>query len=184
VIGLVICAYPLLRVYDLIPVHRVVAVANTVSAERGGSFQLRVENEDRLLAKANQKPVFGWGTWGRNRVFDRETGTDVSVTDGEWVLRFGMFGWVGYLSLFGLFAIAMFGALSGVKGAITPSALILGGLTLMLAVNLIDLIPNANLLPLTYLMAGSVAGRARVRATKTARSRSAVGARPAVAVSQ
>jgi hypothetical protein len=171
VIALVICAYPLLRNYDLIPVRRVAAAASTVSAERGGSFAFRVLNEDRLLARANQKPFFGWGTWGRNRIYNQESGADESITDGAWILRFGMFGWFCYLALFGLFAAAMFGALAGVKGPVTQSTVVLGGLTIMLAVNLIDLLPNANLVPLTYLLAGSIAARARVRSTKTAKPR-------------
>jgi hypothetical protein len=167
-VTLIICAYPLLRTYDIIPVRRVVAAANTVSAQRAGSFQLRVENEDRLLNKANEKPLFGWGTWGRSRVFDKESGADLSVTDGEWILRFGMYGWVGYLALFGLFAASAFSVLTSVRGPITSSSIALAGLTLILAVNLVDLIPNANLLPLTYLMAGSIAGRSRVRARAVA----------------
>lgn len=172
VVVLIICAYPALRTYDIIPVHRVVAAADSISAERAGSFAYRVKNEDKLLAKANQKALFGWGTWGRNRVYDQKSGSDESVTDGAWIIRFGMFGWFGYLSLFGLFATAIFAARSGVKGPVTASAILVGGLTLLLAVNLIDLIPNANLLPLTYLMAGSIAGRARVRASLDAGLRS------------
>ena len=158
---IIIAAYPMLRSYDIIPVRRVAAITTVVSAERGGSFQFRVQNEDRLLAKANQKPLLGWGTWGRNRIYNQESGTDESITDGEWIIRFGMFGWLGYLSLYGLFATAIFSARRGVRGPVTSSTILLGGLTLMFAINLIDLIPNANLLPLTYLLAGSIAGRSR-----------------------
>ena len=171
VMVLIICAYPMLRNYDLIPVRRVAAAASSVSTDRGGSFTFRIENEDTLLAKANQKPLLGWGTWGRNRVYDQETGTDMSITDGEWILRFGMFGWLGYLSLFGLFATAIFRARAGVQGAVTSSTVVLGGLALILAVNLTDLIPNANLLPLTYLIAGAIAGRARVAARASSTTR-------------
>jgi len=39
-------------------------------------------------------------------------------------------------------------------------------MTLLLAVNLIDLIPNSNLTPLTYVLAGSVAGCVRAGATR------------------
>lgn len=163
-VALTICAYPLLRTHDLIPVNRVAAVANAVSTDRSSSFAFRVENEDKLLSKANQNRFFGWGTWGRNRVYDRQTGEDLAVTDGLWIIRFGMFGWFGYLSLFGLFATAMFSALSAVKGRVTESTIVVGGLALILAVNLIDLIPNANLLPLTFLLGGSIAGRAPVSA--------------------
>lgn len=179
VIVLIICAYPMLRTYDLIPVRRAAAAVSTMSAERSGSFQFRVENEDKLLAKANEKPFFGWGTWGRNRVYDQGTGTDESVTDGAWILRFGMYGWLGYLSMFGLFASAVFSARSRVKGPVTPSGVLVGGLTLILAVNLTDLIPNANLLSLTYVFAGSIAGRSRVMAKGySQRARGASTAQP------
>ena len=164
VIVAIICAYPLLRNYDIVPLNRVSAAAGTISADRAGSFQVRVVNENKLLARANQKPYFGWGTWGRNRVYDEASGKDDSITDGAWIIRFGMFGWVGYLSLFGLFAVSIFSAREGVKGPVTTSSIMLGGLTLLLAVNLTDLIPNADLLPFTYVMAGSIAARARAPA--------------------
>ena len=170
VIALILCAYPMLRNYDIIPVRRVVTQISSFNAERAGSFQFRVENEDRLLAKANQKPAFGWGTWGRNRVFKEDSGEDLTITDGAWILRYGMFGWFGYLGLFGLFAAAIFNARAGVKGPVTPPKIVLGALTLMLAINLIDLVPNANLLPLTFLLAGTIAGRPRLAVAKVRRS--------------
>jgi hypothetical protein len=161
----------MLRTYDVIPVTRVVAAASLVSAERGDSFQVRVANEGRLLAKANEKPFFGWGAWARSRVYNRENGADESITDGAWILRYGMFGWLGYLSFFGLFTTAIFNVRSRVKGPITPATITLAALTLILAVNLTDLIPNANLFPLTYLIAGSIAGRSRLKAKADAPSR-------------
>jgi hypothetical protein len=175
VIALVICAYPLLRTFDLIPVHRITSAATTISSERSTSFAVRVENEDILLAKANQKPFFGWGTWGRNRIYDKATGTDISTTDGQWILQFGIFGWMGYLSLFGLFASSLFRARAGIKGPVTEASTVLAGMSLLLAVNLVDLLPNANLVPLTYLMAGSVAGSLRSREARKV-SRRQVGA--------
>jgi MFS superfamily sulfate permease-like transporter len=101
-------------------------------------------------------------------VFDQETGQDLSITDGTWIIRFGMFGWFGYIALFGLFAAAIFNARSGVTGPVTSSTILLGGLTLMLAVNLTDLIPNANLLPLTYVVAGSISARPRRKPRRSA----------------
>lgn len=171
VITLIICAYPFLRTYDIIPVNRVISATNSVSAERSGSFAFRVNNENSLLAKANQKPYFGWGTWGRNRVYDQQSGTDESITDGAWILRFGMFGWFGYLAFFGIFASAAFSAFVASKGSVTSSTMMLGALTLLLAVNLTDLIPNANLLPLTYVLAGSIAARARIRSKSSSSSK-------------
>ena len=34
------------------------------------------------------RPIFGWGGWGRNRVYD-EMGNDMAVTDGYWIIFFG-----------------------------------------------------------------------------------------------
>jgi hypothetical protein len=172
---LLVCAYPALRYYNIIPVHHVAAAASSVSAERASSFQTRVNNEDMLLARANQKPLLGWGTWGRNLVYDTESGEDISVTDGAWIIQFGQFGWVGYLSLFGLFAAALMRARKAVRGPVTEATVVLGGLSLVVAVNVIDLLPNATLVPLTYLMAGSVAGCVRAKAlSRTARRRANV----------
>jgi hypothetical protein len=168
---LFVCAYPLLRTYDLVPVHQISAAASSVSVGRGSSFQYRVKNEDKLLAKAEQKPFFGWGAWGRSRVYDVASGTDVSVTDGEWIIQYGTYGWLGYLALFGLFAVAVLRARSAVRGPVTERTIVLGGMSLLLAVNVVDLLPNSDLLPLTFLMAGSIAGAARARSSGRALAR-------------
>jgi hypothetical protein len=165
-IGLLICAYPLLRTFDIIPVHHITSAAMAISKERSTSFAVRVENEDLLLAKGNKKPAFGWGAWARNRIYDRKSGTDVSTTDGEWIIQFSTFGWLGYLSLFGLLTSSLMRARGGVRGPVTEASVVLGGLSLLLAINLIDLLPNANLVPLTYLIAGSVAGCVRARSSR------------------
>lgn len=154
----IVAAYPLLREHNIIPVHHISDLASQISADRANSFQIRVTNEDMLLSKAAQRPLLGWGTWGRSLIFDPTSGKDISVTDGEWILQFGMFGWLGYLSLFGFFLVAVRRARVGVRGPVTQSTIVLGGLTLVLAINVIDLLPNAELLPLTFLLAGSVAG--------------------------
>jgi hypothetical protein len=179
----IVCAYPFLRDYDLVPVHRVVAAAKAISADRSASFETRVVNEDKLLAKANQKPFFGWGTWGRNRVYEQDTGGDLTITDGEWIIQFGGFGWFGYLSLFGLFAAAVMRARVAIRQSSEDNAMVLGGLCLLLAANLIDLIPNANLVPSTYLMAGSIAGCIRARSRRRrSQQRTVDSFPPAVAV--
>jgi hypothetical protein len=141
-----------------------------------------VDNEDKLLAKANEKPFFGWGTWGRNRIYDEVSGRDVSITDGEWIIQFGMFGWLGYISLFGLFATSVMRARTRVRGPMTEATIVLGGMSLLLAVNVVDLIPNADLLPFTYIMAGSIAGCVRSRSTHRSSQRPVIAPRPAAAL--
>jgi hypothetical protein len=168
VLIIIVAFYPALRGSGLAPVHHISAAAAAVSADRSKSFQTRVLNEDQLLAKANEKPLFGWGAWGRNRVYDRETGKDISITDGQWIIQFGTYGWFGYLALFGLLATAAIGGLRGLSGNVTPATIIHGGLILLLGVYVIDMIPNATIMALTLLLAGSVATSARVRVRRPA----------------
>ena len=115
-----------------------------------------------LLARANQKPIAGWGSWGRNRVYDPETGRDLSVTDGLWVITIGSYGWFGYLAQFGLLTAPVLVLLRRRDHSLTPATT---GLAILTAAALIDLIPNATLTPVTWVVAGSLAGLA-VRATQ------------------
>ena len=65
--------------------HSAVALTKSIVGEdRAGSLEFRLDNEDMLIARAMQRPLFGWGGWGRARVHD-EDGKDISVTDGLWI---------------------------------------------------------------------------------------------------
>ena len=119
--SLVVCAYPVLRAHHLAPTQLVSDAASAISPERNASFAVRVLNEGQLLEKAEQKPWFGWGGWGRNRIFDQWTGKDVSVTDGGWIIYFGVYGWFGYLCFFGLLAAALFQAHRVMDKQVTPA---------------------------------------------------------------
>ncbi|GHG11583.1 hypothetical protein [Paracoccus aerius] len=148
--------FPMLRGADMVPTDTALILAEGVDPDRAASLRYRFDNEDILLDKANDRPVFGWGGWGRNRVFDSE-GEDLSVTDGYWVIVIGTQGWVGYLAQFGLLLLPMiFLGMRWKQLALTPET---AGLTLALTANMIDLIPNATLTPVTWLLAGALAGR-------------------------
>ena len=69
-------------------------LAQNFSPDRAQSLEFRFVNEDILIGKAVQMPVFGWGGWGRSRVVDKY-GKDVTVTDGLWVIILGASGMVG-----------------------------------------------------------------------------------------
>lgn len=151
-----ILVYPALRGAGVIPVDRVVSLATQINADRAGSLIYRLMNEEMLLEKANQRPLFGWGGWGRARVYD-ESGRDISTTDGSWIIVIGTQGWLGYLSLFGLLCgpiLLLF--LRKRDNGLTPTTAALG---LVLAANLVDLIPNSGLTPVTWLLVGALAGR-------------------------
>jgi len=151
-IAISVLVYPALRGIDVVPVQAVANEVLSISEERAGSFQTRIDNENALLARANQRPLFGWGGYGRNRVYDEFTGQDLSITDGTWVIIAGTNGWAGYLSTFGLLSIAVVLACRragklGQANSIMP---------FILVVNMVDLIPNSSLTPLTWLLAGAV----------------------------
>lgn len=144
--------YPTLRTSDVFPMEGITETFRSLNAERAASFAFRIGHEDALLERAREKPVFGWGTWGRPRIYDPETGRDLSVTDGVWVIVFGEKGWVGYLGTFGLLTLPVI-ALALRKRDV---GMVGSGLCLILAANLVDLIPNSALTPITWLVAGTV----------------------------
>jgi hypothetical protein len=152
----VVLIYPMMRGANLIPTQLALSVAEDISAERSSSLDFRFRNEDLLLSKSQQRPLFGWGSWGRNQVFD-ENGTDISVTDGSWIILIGSNGWIGYLTKFGLLCIPMI--LLTLNRRRYPTDLATAAIMMMLCGNLLDLIPNATLTPITWLLAGALIGR-------------------------
>lgn len=156
IVAAMVLLYPTLRGAGLIPVDRVYDMALSVSVERAQSLKFRLDNEDGLLARANEKPVSGWGGWGRNRIYDPETGRDVSVTDGVWIIVIGVYGWLGYIAHFGLLTLPIL--LYALQRRRFGPSLITPGLLLLLSAVLIDFLPNAGLVPYVWMMAGALAG--------------------------
>jgi hypothetical protein len=181
VIMLIVCSYPAVR--TVVPVDRVLGAAKQVSTDRAESLATRLRNESILMGKANQKPLFGWGGWGRNRVYNATYSKDITITDGGWIITFGTYGWFGYLGLFGMFAIPVLRLNRLVKQLDREDALIAAGLALILTANIADMVPNANLMPLTFVIAGAIARRtSAVRSTRTsARPRPSASLEPAAA---
>ncbi len=173
-VATVVMLYPMLRGAGFIPVDTVHELALSVSEERAESLKFRFDNEDSLLAHANEKPLFGWGSWGRNQLYEAETGKVVSVTDGIWVILIGTYGWLGYIAHFGLLTFPiLFYALR--RSTFGPS-LITPGLIMVLSANLIDLLPNAGLVSYVWLMAGALTGYVLWRPVNT--SETATGTAP------
>jgi hypothetical protein len=73
-------------------------VAEKFSPKRAQSLQFRFDNETILINKALQGTPFGWGGFGRSRVYD-EKGKDISVTDGLWIITLGRNGTFGLLAM-------------------------------------------------------------------------------------
>ncbi len=160
ILAAIVLTFPVVRGTGFFPVKPLTSFAQGISPARAQSLAFRFRNEDILLEKARQRPAFGWGGWGRARVYN-QNGRDISITDGRWVIVIGRFGWAGYLGEFGLLTIPIIlMALRRRKYAITLAS---SGLGLALAANLADLIPNSGLTPVTLLMAGALVGRLELK---------------------
>lgn len=155
-IAATVLTYPALRGSGFVPTPQVVAFAERINTNRAASLEFRLGHEDILLEKANQKPLFGWGGWGRARAFD-DRGRNTSVLDGRWVITLGAGGWLRYIGEFGLLCAGII--LLWWRQRAYEITMVTSGLCLILAANLIDSIPNAGLTPLTWLIAGALFGR-------------------------
>jgi hypothetical protein len=156
-IGLV---YPVLRAFNSFPNELLIEVANSFSEERADSLKTRFDQERLLIERASQRMVFGWGRYGRNRIYEDDTGKDVSITDGAWIQTLGQFGMVGFLAQFGLLSLPVFRAFTVRRSVRSgPNALFLAALALIVALNLIEQLPNSSISSWNWLLAGALLGR-------------------------
>jgi hypothetical protein len=161
VLAAIALAYPMLRVADLVPTTSILNAVRVVSVDRADSLNTRFTQEDQLLAHAWERPWFGWGRYGRSRVYNGWNGADSSTTDGYWIITLGQFGLVGFIGVFGLLGLSVFRAASALKFAQTAwEREYLAALTLIIGLNMLDSLPNASITPWTWLLVGSLLGRA------------------------
>jgi hypothetical protein len=153
-------SYPLLRVIDWFPDKILVQAAASISEQRAQSLQVRFDQERKLLDRASERFFFGWGRYGRNRVYD-EWGNDTSITDGEWIETIGSFGLVGFLAEFGLLAWPVLRASMAFKFVRTErDRIFLSTLALLVSLGIIEQLPNSSVSSWSWLLAGSLLGRA------------------------
>ncbi len=134
-----------------------VEMVAAVHQRRADSLQTRLDNENRLSQKALQRPVFGWGRWGRNRVYN-EQGEDISLTDGLWIIALGYTGIVGLAALTStlllppLIFLRRFAVRSWLHPAIAPA----GALAVLVALYVIDNLFNAMYNPIYMVAIGGL----------------------------
>jgi hypothetical protein len=176
-LAVVALTYPATRMLQIFPTNTIVDVASTLSPSRASSLKFRFDQEDALVERAFQRPIFGWGRYGRNRIYTdnwRGEAVDTSVTDGRWIITFGQFGLVGFLLEFGLLALPIFRASTAIKNARSGrEAIAMAAIALVAAINMIELLPNSTLSPWTWLMAGCLLGCSEVVSTLSRSRRSA-----------
>jgi len=152
-IGIIAIAYPILSILGVFPHDFIVGMIEPINEKQAGSLQFRFNQEDQLLERAKEKFLFGWGGWDRNRLVD-------SVTDGYWIILVGKYGLVGFSAIFGLMlsviirARKMIDYLSG-----NSEKVLLASHCLLIAIIMVDQIPNDSNNPLFWFVIGALMGR-------------------------
>jgi tetratricopeptide (TPR) repeat protein len=139
-----------------------------INEERADSLNYRLEMEDLFVAKAWQRPIFGWGGWGRNDIYDY--GRQVTVIDGRWIAALGNFGIVGLIAMTTalLLPSALFLRRFPVEQWDRPDLISAAGITLVLIIFCLDGLING-MFNLLYIIGSGglvniVSGRARPQA--------------------
>jgi hypothetical protein len=151
--------YPLLRFANVIPTKEIGDYITSLSAERGQSLSFRFDMEQGMLDLTRLRPLFGWGGYGRNMVWDLRSGRATTIVDGMVIATLSSRGLVGFFAYFGPFVISVLRACRLNKRIKDRSSrMMLTALTLACSVILFDLIINATTPPIFILLFGALYG--------------------------
>ncbi len=142
VISISVTLYPFARIEGEFPTYMLVDWAGQASADRAESLDFRFRNEDILLARGMERPVWGWGIWGRSRVYD-EDGNDVSITDGLWIMWFGSIGYVGMGLWLAIIILPLLRTARRMKKLRASAAPMVASLAVASACMAVDILPNS-----------------------------------------
>jgi len=161
--------------------RELVQAATYIDEGRAASLEGRMRYEELLADKAMQRPLFGWGGWGRSRIKNDE-GEDATTVDGQWIIAMGKYGVFGLLAWLGaiLTPIGRFCLRTPPQRWAEPAVAAATGLAFLLALSLIDNLVNAMFNPMFILAAGGLAGvepMKRAAARRNRRRRQAAAAR-------
>jgi hypothetical protein len=154
-LAVVVVAYPVTRASNVFPTARIVEFFERIDPDRAESLAFRFRQEDALAARAMERPVWGWGTFGRNRIW-APWGQDISITDGSWILRLGIYGYFGFAGFFAFLLLPLLRFVWNRKWMAPDTQMLLGTLALMVAAYAVDLLPNGRSDYLSFAFAGAL----------------------------
>jgi hypothetical protein len=155
IIASLVILYPVAKVADVFPEREIVSMISQYSSERAQSIQFRFQNEDAMLEHAMKKPSFGWGEWGRNRVYSIEDGRDLTIVDGRWIGELGVNGWFGFLLSYAILLTPLYYAQKAVHYIKDPKDQVyFASLAVILAIGVVDSIPNTGMGPMHLFFSG------------------------------
>jgi hypothetical protein len=161
-LGLLVMFYPMLRAYDWFPTKALINVARAISEDRAGSIEFRFLNENIVLERAFERPLFGWGGFDRIFVFDEESGDELSTFDGAWLITYAESGVFGFVAKFGLLTWPIWHAFKRVRRVPNKAdQLLLSSVGVATAMVVVDLLPNGMFTYFPHLFAGALLGATR-----------------------
>lgn len=144
--------------------RELVSIAEMMDPARAFTLEQRITNEDQMGAKARQRPLFGWGGYGRSRVVD-DKGRDITMSDGRWIITFGRQGLVGLVAFAAVFAVPLI-RFARAFPPITWSQCHVAGaaaIAVVVALTLVNNLPNSTAAPVVPFAIGGLATISVVR---------------------
>ncbi|MEM9247682.1 MAG: hypothetical protein AAGB05_03185 [Pseudomonadota bacterium] len=155
-VAAIVLTYPAMRAVGASPLSGLVEVIEPIAADRAGSLAYRLDAEVITFERAMEKPAFGWGGFGRAEIYD-EDGDRLTARDGHWLITIGQDGLIGFYARYGLLCIPLL--VLAWRSRRYEIGLATSGLCVLLAANIIDLVPNSGITPVTWLVVGALWGR-------------------------
>ena len=143
------------------------------SQDRANSLKFRQKMENLLADKAFRKPWLGWGGWNRSHVFDENSGRDLVLVDGLWIIMLGEYGIIGLSALTSMVllpALLLWRRIP-TRSWLDPACAAPVALAVVLTMYMIDGLFNATFNPVACLAVGGVANITAAAATVFSRKR-------------
>ena len=163
-VALFVPFYISIRATGLWSAQQLVDVAILFDERRSQSLNTRIVNENKIAAKALQRPFFGWGRHGRWHVHN-EYGKQTSLSDGLWIITLGSQGLVGLACVIAIFTLPLvrfvrrYPPQFWAHPDIAPVALI----AVLVLLTYVNNIPNSTINPIVTALIGGLASLERVK---------------------
>ena len=159
VVILVPPVYATVRTTGIWDGQSLVSATGALLPDRMGSIETRIRSENILVEKALQRPLLGWGGWGRNFAKNKN-GADIAITDGYWIIILGTQGLVGLSAMCLTFMVPQILFYRRFPGAVwaRPEIAPVTALCLQIGLCMVDNLSNAMPNPLYAMAIGGLTG--------------------------
>lgn len=154
----VVPVYIVVRTWGVLPAELLHTIAARVfDDDRAASLMVRLVQENLFGDHALQRPLFGWGGWGRGWPVDPYTGQRaVNAVDSLYIILLSSTGFFGLASLFTAYMFGPWKILSRIKESIGEYNIDAQVLSLVVMFFAVDALLNSMINPVYLLIAGAL----------------------------